>query len=634
MPNYQQVDFRYGMVSEKLRRRSDLSIYQNSASLIENAVPVRTGGARQREGLLAVSDDVVGATRIVPLSVSASESYVIAFVPYSGGELSSPNGFVYSTSGVRVGDFFHSYDAESLSVLSYAQNYEMVVFADGRTMPRVLRWTKAPDGSIGFTLSIFSLKKTYTVYRDGAMDKEYAHPTQYTYEKFLEQGEYPAGVAFVANRLCFYNFTSIPYGIFMSKPFEYTDFQEHVLYSTMQSSLSKDLYVCAMELQDSTVSSKGTQTGKDGSTYTNSFKKTETTVSTAGYYITTVTIVDDKGNVKESFIRTKVWNFSKGSDGKWSKTETSEYRDSAVYFATDTEVFKEVITDDCAIRLELSSDRDETICWLGQNGEYVFMGTTSSEWIMPSGVTATAVQCSKLSSYGSREKAHCAYGMRNIFHIQAGGRKIRSLQYSAQGTAFTELSYPIPEMFGSGVKELLWQRVPEPRLYAVCGSSAEVLNVMCYDADYGVSAWCRWTFSAPIASMCVVDTEDGQRLFAVYRDRLCVFDEATYRDYGDTEAFIPKVATNNLESSSTLPNGKRNYAIMADTDGTPFSACSYSPATNKVTPFVCRKVNAQLSKVEAYTPYPSDQGLRVLIQGKGGEPFTLLALIIDMEVVQ
>ena len=42
------LDFRYGMVSEKLRRRSDISMYSNSAEKIENMVPMRTGGLKQR----------------------------------------------------------------------------------------------------------------------------------------------------------------------------------------------------------------------------------------------------------------------------------------------------------------------------------------------------------------------------------------------------------------------------------------------------------------------------------------------------------------------------------------------------------------------------------------------------------
>lgn len=638
MANLAQVDFRYGMVSEKLRRRTDLSIYQNSASLIENAVPLRTGGVRQREGLKCIGDSTVSATRIVPLSVSAERSFVVAFEPYVEGMASDVmNGKVLDVKdGSLKGDFHHDFTASILSEMSFAQNYEMMVFAHKAHRPAMLKIVVEENGDMSFPFREFVPKTNRTVYVDGAIDEDASTGIEeYNYKDFINQGNYPAGVAFVANRLVFYNFLKTPYGLFMSKPFEYTDFQESVLYRTSVSGISKGLYLKALELQGTVVSEKGTHTGKDGTTtYENSMMKEETTVSTAGYYITTVTIVDfETGAVLESFVKTRKYRFSE-NNGVWEKEILPDYDYSAVYYATDTYKYSEVITDECAIRLELASDRDETICWLGQNGEYIFAGTTSSEWIMPSGMTATAVQCSKLSSYGSKTKTHCAFGMRNIFHVQAGGRKIRSIQYSAQGTGFSELSYPIPELFADGVSSIVWQRVPEPRLYALCGTDRKKLAVMCYDADYGVSAWCSWTFASDITSMCVVDTEDGQKLVAIYGGHLCELDESTYKDGTETAPFIPKVATNNIDSSSTMANGKRNYSIMADTDGTPFSACSYSPATNKVTPFVCRRVNAQLSKVEAYTPYPCDQGLRVLIQGKGGEPFTLLALITDMEVGQ
>jgi len=92
------------------------------------------------------------------------------------------------------------------------------------------------------------------------------------------------------------------------------------------------------------------------------------------------------------------------------------------------------------------------------------------------------------------------------------------------------------------------------------------------------------------------------------------------------------LTTNNIDSYSYMSYGKRVYSIFADTNGTNFSARSIS-ASGIATSFIqCRSVQGQLSKVEAYTPSIDNQGIRIDIKGKGGEPFVLLALIIDTEV--
>lgn len=638
MSDITYVDFRSGIVSERLRRRTDLSVYSNSASLIENAVPLRTGGVIQREGLVQLSSSTTTGTRIIPLSITTEDSYVLVFTPYTEGDTSASNLSIFRVNEegkvtINSVSFKHTYTEKELGEISYAQTYDTMVIAHKNHRPISITWSKLTDGAYSFSVGDFVLKYARTCYLDGAKTTEY-NVSDYSYEDFLDQGNYPSGVSFVANRLVFYNFLKKPYGFWMSKPFEYTDFQETVVYITKTTTLTKSLYLKALELQQSSSSGKGTQTGKSGTQYENCYKKTETTVSTAGYYTTTETIVDEDANVKESYVKTKVYVFSenpKGSD-KWTYEDTGRYDYSAVYFAQDTAKTKDVTTDDCAIRLELASDRDETICWLAQSGDYVYVGTTSSEWIIPSGITATSVQCAKLASYGSRENIAIAYGMRNVFYAQTGGKKIRSIQNTGDGIGYTEMTYACPELFEKGIKQMVWQRIPEPRLYVRTVDEPSVLYVLCYDADYSVNAWCKWTFEKEIKSICVVDTSNGQRVVVLYGDYVCIFKDGEYTDFGSEKPFIPMLTTNNIDAYSYMSYGKRIYSIYADTNGTNFSARSISQ-TGIATSFIqCRSVKGQLSKVEAYTPSVDNQGIRIDIKGKGGEPFTLLALIIDTEV--
>lgn len=655
MSDFTTVDFRNGIVSEKLRRRTDLSLYSNSASIIENAVPLRTGGVVQREGLVQLSASSTEGVRIIPLSVSSTASFVLVFAPYDSATPAKDNLWVVKTSGggsasSSTVSFKHKFTEDELSELTYGQTFDMLVIAHKNHRPIVVKWEKhtGDDTSDGenwysWNVSDFTLKYKRTVYENGAETTSVSVP-DYNYEDFLDSGDYPAGVTFVANRLAFYNFKDKPYGFFLSKPFEYTDFQESVVYVTRTTNLTKGLYLKALELQTSSISEQGTQTGKDGTQYLNSFKKTETTVSTAGYYTTTETITDENAVIKESYIKTKRYIFTciNEENDTWTyEAERDEdgnaiYDYSSVYFSNNNVAkTSEVTTDDCAIRLELASDRDETVCWLAQMGDYVYVGTTSSEWVMPSSITAISVQCSKIASYGSKEKIAPAYGMRNIFYVQTGGKKIRSIQYSSSGMAYGEMSYSCPELFEEGVIQMVWQRIPEPRLYVRTANEPNNLYVLCYDADYGVNAWCKWTFENEIKNICVVDTAGGQKVVLLYNDYVCSFAENTYTDYSSDEPFIPVVVTNNLDSYNYMAYGKRTYVINADTDGTSFSARSLSPLySSRSNPIPCRSVKGQLSRIEAYTPAETTQGVRIEIKGKGGEAFTLLALIIDTEVTR
>ena len=653
MSDFMTVDFRSGIVSEKLRRRTDLSLYSNSASNIENAVPLRTGGVVQREGLVQLSTTATDGVRIIPLSVSSTCSFVLVFAPYVEGSTDN-NLWVVDASVTKATtsspvSFQHKYTESELAELTYGQTFDMMVIAHKNHKPVVVTWEKHDSDDThtadwySWNVSDFTLKYKRTVYENGAVNEKISVP-DYSYDDFLDSGNYPAGVTFVANRLAFYNFKNKPYGFYLSKPFEYTDFQESVVYATKTTNLTKGLYLKALELQTSSVSEKGPQTGKDGVSYIDCFKKTETTVSTAGYYTTTETIVDENATIKESYIKTKKYKFTcvDTDSDTWTYEAVRDadgnaiYEYSSVYFSDENVVrTSEVTTDDCAIRLELASDRDETVCWLAQMGDYVYVGTTSSEWVMPSSITAISVQCSKIASYGSREKIGPAYGMRNIFYVQTGGKKIRSIQYTSSGMAYGEMSFSCPELFEKGIVQMVWQRIPEPRLYVRTSDEPNMLYVLCYDADYSVNAWCKWTFENEIKNICVVDTEDGQKVVVLYNGYVCAFKEKAYTDYASTTAFIPVVVTNNLDSYNYMAYGKRTYVINADTDGTSFSARSFSPSyPTRSSVIPCRSVKGQLSRIEAYTPAEATQGTRIEIKGKGGEAFTLLALIIDTEVTR
>ena len=651
------VDFRNGMVSEKLRRRSDLSFYQNSASLIENAVPLRTGGVRRREGLsVQVKAILTKAEKIVPIVRDDDNYYILAFSPMEEATETTDavNGMMYVCRPNEDGTYDVTtrtnslYTSKDLETICVAHTYDMIVIAQKNHYPQVIKYSKA-DNSIS-EMSDFVPVTKYSIYRNGELQ-----PTStfaYTYDTYLNRNNkdwYPSGCAFVANRLVFYGFKACPYGFIMSHPFEYMDFTESVKYEKTVSKLSSERFSDAVAQLQKTDTTELKDYVHNGTTYEKVFKKEETTVSTVGYFITTIAYVDNEtAQVLTTDVETKVLDESKTSWDETTKKWNFVYKvddkgniittKGAVYFSADKTEYSSTITDDCAIFLELASDRDERICWLGQVGDNVYVGTTSSEWIMPSSITATQVQCSKLASYGSAIDVKCAYGMRNLFYVQLGGKKIRSVQYTQDGPAFSEVTYTCPELFSDGIKEIVWQKVPEPRMYVNTKNDNE-LAVYCYDADYGVNAWCRWTFDQGVQSVCVLDTKNGQEVFVLMADHyLYKFEEGKIEDdsidhEGESVGFIPVVKTNNIESTSLIAMGKKNYKIYADTLGTKFKARAITGSLSNGNAYMeCRTVNEQLSKIEAYSVYPNDQGLRVEVQGMKDEDFVLLAIVVEMEV--
>lgn len=646
MSDIPYMDFRNGMVSERLRRRSDLSFYANSASLIENAVPLRTGGVVQREGLMKIDKGILnGAEKIVPIVKDDEHYFLLAFSP-KDGEIA---GKLYVLAYKKDENVFNVtellndvYTSDDLKTLCVAQTYDKVVIAQKNHYPRVLKYNE--EGTMVSEMSKFVPKEKYSIYKDGELQAKSDLP--YTYKTFLNADDanwYPAGCAFVANRLVFYGFKACPYGFVMSHPFEYDDFTTEVKYARTVSKMSSEKYLDAVAQLQKTETKEKLNFDYGGNVYPKVYIKKDTAVSSTGYYITTITYVDsDSSQVIINEIATD--KLKKATWNETTKTWAFEYEKNdkgevittagAVYFSSSSTEYVDTITDECAIFLELASDRDERICWLGQVGDYIYVGTTSSEWIMPSSMTATQVQCSKLASYGSAGGVRCAYGMRNLFYVQVGSKKIRSVQYTQDGPAFSEVSYTCPELFDDGIKEIVWQKVPEPRLYVRTGDTNK-LAVYCYDADYGVNAWCVWTFNRDVLSVCVLDTKDGQDVFVLLSDfHVYKFKEGKLNDDTDSlpVGFQPRLRTNNLENASSIAFGKKNYTIYADTDGKNFSACSFDPNTNTTTPIACRAVNSQLSRIDAYSVYPKDQGVRIEVVGKAGEAFTLLALIIDMEV--
>ena len=581
------VDFRGGMIDSHMRRRTDLQGYYNSASLIENAVPTRAGGLRLRPGLVKYSAEVFNAVRIVPFTKSVDEAFVVML----GNRKASLYGI---TSDGVLGDVAQrntEFLTSEIPNLQFAQNYERIVFAHPKHKPFQIYYK---DGGISFgDMVLDTVAHTYRV--DGKNDT-----VSYEYSELLRSsGNYPSCVAFMSQRLWLMATLNKPYKLWASRPFEYNNFQTEDKIQRVEEGTTTEQYLEA--IQGSTTKTENLPEGTEE--FPNARKKkTEIKVSPDGYYTKTITYYDEEDIVIDS------------------KTEAVQYTQPK-YSWDDTP------REDCGMELEASSDRDEKVAWIGYAGNGLYVGTASSEWVIPIDASAINASITKIGSYGSAD-AQCVYGANSIFYLQSGRKRIRAISIASDGISFSEPSYQCESILKAGIKEIHWQRVPEPRLYCVLNDGT--MAVLSYDPEYGINAWCKWTFpSLRILSMSIMDDVSGQIPVVlaegasghrfIYR-----FDDEALTD--DGEGFKATVTTNNIEGDGTIPYVKKISNIYVDSYRTEFRAKSNSGAS--LTP---RSFDSDLIKMDIYSASTLD-GIKMTIESIEGKPFELLALAVEVEV--
>ena len=603
-------DFRYGMVSEYMRRRADLETYQKSASLIENAVPMRTGGVRLRPGIARIADlTSINAKRLIPFVISVREFYILV--------LSPKKLYIYGLglSGVyedlSKGGFEVGYTEGEIPEVQTAQSYDMMVFAHKNHQPIVVQ----KGGTGGWSVGAISLVTSTGAYNyiydeDGNETKSEA---SYDYEGLFSTNNFPGTVSFHASRLWFGGSIEHPYRMWASKPFDYFNFQTMAYYNYVDEGVSVNQYLDAIAGAGET-----REELSDG----NYWIVTKTVDSQTGTVTVFSAIQDEGGSIlghKEYDRDSDTWGEPVYDGKSWSYT----FKYTKAVYSIDT-----ITREDSAMMLDMAAKGDESISWLAANGNLIFVGTASSEWAMPSSINALSQTNTNLAAYGSASFIPACYGVRNIFYVQSGGKKLRTIQTVDGSPSFGDLSYQCPEMLSAGVKEMSWQRVPEPRLYCILKDGT--LAVLCYDTDYGLNAWCRWTSDVLFRSVAVIDTEDGQEVFVLAERKdgqihLCRFEDGVFTDDEDYD-FTARIRTNNLDSSTMMLYTKKTFRIAADSMHTRFKA-----RINNEPQAVAFNYSSDLVKLWNWTR-PTDSGLRAEFESFPGEDMILLAVMIETEV--
>lgn len=599
------TDFRGGMIDERLRRRTDLSGYYNSASMLRNAVPTSTGGIKLRPGLKEYSKALANAVRVISFTLSVKESYAVVLWE------KKLQIFGIGTDGMlqEVSEAFTTkFKEEEIPQIQYAQDYERLVLVHNNHAPFVVTSNRINGG---FVADDIILKTERTEHRiaekeEGEVEEVYDYNGLFTTE-----GNYPSCVAFMANRLWFMSSIKHPYRLWASRPFEYNNFQTEDFVQRVNESVTTEQYLQAIEGSKSfrtdyfkKKENGEYETDKDGNKILEKYTETKRVVDMdLGVVVETVTEYDAQGN------------FIKDTPTTYKYTQPS-YK------------WEERQRADCAIVLDCASDRDEKISWMGFSGSFLYVGTASSEWAIPSDISAVNYSITKISSYGSARDMQCIYGADSLFYVQTGGRKIRALSYSSGGISNMEPSYQCQSILADGIKELAYQRVQDSRLYVALKSGK--LAVYTYEPVYGIEAWSIWESEYAIDSICILDSEDGQIPVVLATldgvTMLMRFDEDTCLDNG--KEFTAKITTNNIEGDGTIPYVKKIYNVYVDSMNTEFVAMQ--DGLRAITP---RSFASKLIKLDIYSK-STLEGTRLTIESVAGNPFEILAIAVEVEVAE
>lgn len=588
------TDFRGGMIDERLRRRTDLSGYYNSASKLINAVPTATGGVRLRPGMVEYSETLADAVRVISFTLSVAESYAVVLWDKAIQIFS-----ISATTGklsAETEKWSTGFTEDEIPQIQYAQDSERLILAHSNHTPFVISALREAGGFAAGDLLLETKKTKHLV----STEEEDTTGDDYDYEGlFASEGNYPACVAFMSNRLWFMSSNKHPYRLWASRPFEYNNFQTVDYVQRVDESVTTKQYLEAIE-----GSKFFREDTYDADNKVNGYKETERVVNM------------ELGTVSE-YVR--IYDL----EGKLlNETETA-------YVYTKPEYkMNEVIRADCAIVLDCASDRDERISWMGFSGSFMYVGTASSEWVIPADMSAVNYSITKISSYGSAKGIQSVYGADSLFYVQSDSKKIRTLTYSSSGLMNTEASYQCNSILkeGRGIKELLFQRVSDSRLYVVLNDGR--LAVYTYEPIFGIQAWSLWESEYKIKSMCVLDSLEGQIPVAlVEKDevtKLMRFDEDAYSD-GESY-FTAKITTNNIEGDGTIPYVKKIFNIYVDSMNTEFVAMQ--DGLKAITP---RSFASKLIKLDIYSK-STLEGTRLSIESIAGKPFELLAVAVEVEV--
>lgn len=290
---------------------------------------------------------------------------------------------------------------------------------------------------------------------------------------FIGAGNYPGAVAYFAGRLWLGGSINDPAALWASKPWDYKSF---ILCETIEYDISEKI--------DSQVSNHtGITTYVEGVG-----SKTVTSVTPAipadavGKYVTGQYIPYGAKVVTRSSSTQFIMDMPSLGKGT-CEIAFSVWKDSNVPEYDDKKKETQQIGAANAIQLRLSTEENESILWISGSQD-IFIGTSSSEWIVPGATTAVQAKAILSSRYGSANIQSRFVGDA-LMYVTPSSRHVRQL-----GNGISPpLTMQAEHIVKPGIVQLDFAQSPDVNLYAVLANGELVRCLI--EPGASVMSWDR-----------------------------------------------------------------------------------------------------------------------------------------------
>lgn len=531
------TNFSCGELSPTLSGRQDLQQYYAGAARIENYDVIPTGGIRRRCGTKRMGE-LSGVCRLIPFILDKDTSFIFEFIP--GKILIWKNGekLMNGSSQVSISTEYQS--MYEIREIQYVQNYDTMVFTQRNHPPFMIKYSFA---ATSFSSSAMSFDFTPDVELDDnyafvkivtdaslpltASDGDYClfKGKLYTWttswqqvgtdpdidtDLFSTAGKYPGCCAFFNNRLWFASTLTERQKVWASaapdtKGNRYNEFPTYKKYVTVEKVVKES----NLHLFSGTV------------------KKGEKTITGVTQDLTGISDITGFYCSGDSMlVGTKVvsatWD-SSSNTGTLTVSNAATADGSNVEFTiqswkyptaatSDDYTYKvenhDMTTSDLSFFFELASDQNDSVKWMTQNSQLI-IGTESSEWIIPSSITALSVSAQLNSRHGSDDIQATCVDNAVVFFGQ-GKKSVREYYWNSDAGAFRSnniamLSLSMIEE--SDIIDFDYMTNPYCRLLAVRADGT--MACMLYEKSMNVTAWYRFTCAGEITSCAVTRGESS-----------------------------------------------------------------------------------------------------------------------------
>ncbi len=650
MANVLVNNFTTGEVSPKLAARYDLSVYQNGVSRLENFLPMIQGGITRRPGTKAIGNAI--GVRIIPFILSTDAAYLVELGDGSIRIWYNDELVEFSVNGQNVTQFGSPYPASVVPYLQYCQDATNLYIVHRDYPPKVLSLVGG-----GFSFQNFIPFLSLKLGDDGNLiDGDFDDVNE---NMFINPMEYPGCVAYCSNRLWFASSYNHPYRLWASRPFEPNNFEMYDIVTVTDEVQTSQQYMLTIQYEGREVWDLKISGHAEVSNYL--------TVKVRGM-VGTITVV--AGDRAES-IATKVASFAwpvdwsaqaSGSKVRFVNSESGLLSgDSGCFLSvpdigliismecviagyeegnapsTTVTTHKKIYRADNAMMLEVGSNRNDRIEWIVAHNN-ILVGTASGEWIMPGSIDALSPSIVMQTAYGSAPiQAQAALG--DLFFIQSGGRRLRAYLPQSGSYSCMDLTFTADHILKAGIKEMHWQRVPEPRLYCLLKDGS--IAVLAYDRLYGMQAWSRWTFGLDeVLSLSIIDTSQGQDVYVLIErgveKYLEMFDENS-RVFADRHNSIKPVPFESVVTTNRYETTSSNFGSTIGKSKRITKASFRLLESGRFSAGYNGRQESQQSLDEGDVSLSIGGGyekeLKFTVKSHGSEPLTILAMVFDLEVV-